>query len=248
MVVRTTVSLLAALAVMGTVAESEAAPGRSEHATAGARAFAKLTVRAQRELAHADRRAERVGQAAREAAAGCLDTWRAVPARHRAELFDFYFVSIAGAYFEVDGAIFGRWVQRLGAAVSIGRVTVLRRARRDLRSNLSVVRRLIEPTRKPCDTVARWQAAGFRQAARPPELRALRQVGKELEAFSSANLTRAAELVLRRGGRAGGRAAELIADGIDEKDDRVLRPCDPVVVIIEPDDEGDPRPCPPPKG
>jgi len=235
MVGRALVAVFVTIGLSASIALSASATGSQSVRVAASRAFATLTANAQHELRQAAPRAERAGQGARDAGARCLDTWRAVPTRRQLEVFDFYFLSVAAGYFEVDGPIYGRWVRRLDRSSTIGRVTVLRRGRRDLRKSLRLSRAAARTAGDACATVRRWQAGGFREATRPPELDTVRRIGKDFERVGFADLTAAAKLVQRHGGSRGGRAAELIADGIDEPDDRVLERCDPVLAVLDPD-------------
>ena len=229
-------ALAAAAATAGAFAvdSGAATPSDQVRTVVGARSFAKLTAAAQAEFNRVAEASESAGQAAREAGAGCLTAWRAAPAARRSELFDLYFVSVGGGFFTIDGPVFARWVDALETSASIGRVPVLRGARRDLRSTLGLITRAVGLAADACATVRRWQAKGFRRGARPRAVVTLQQTFKELGAVGSLNLAEAAAVVERNGGFAGGRAAELVAQGIDEPDSRVLVPCDPVAEILDP--------------
>jgi hypothetical protein len=176
-------------------------------------------------------RADAAAQRRRDAAAACLDVFQATPVANRELVYVAYFVDEELGLFEVYSPIYRRLLARL-ERMRLRPEPELMKARRVLRTTVSLLELLPLVLDDPCTTARAWQAAGWRTP--PRSIRVIRRIQTISEA-SDYDLEAAARLLRRAGHR---RAAREISNVFDPGDAAVERAGDPVRCALMPDDCG----------
>src|SRR4051794_38580067 len=176
-------------------------------------------------------RAEAAAQRRRDAAASCLDVFKATPLPNREQLDAAYFIDVASGLYEIETPLLRRLLDRL-ERVRLRPEPELMKARRLLRSEVALLELLpLIVLDDACRTARDWQAAGWRTP--PRSIRAIRRL-QTLSAGADEDLTPAAKLLAAGGHR---RASRLVLDDYDQfGDEGVELAGDPVHCALMPDD------------
>jgi hypothetical protein len=240
-------ALMTAVVILGpspALAPADDGPGRAT--TRAIQGFARATVAFHEARSAAGPQAQQSADSRRLAGTACLDVLRASPRRVREQLLGLYFAWVSDGLWQVDAPLFEGWIRSLGAVTGISRVAALRDARFSLALGVQGAAYLYAAGRDVCAPARAWQAAGWRADGRPPVLIPFESPlagGFSMGARSAQDddprgerlsVQPAVRLLRRRGGRSGRLAARFLAAEVDEPDERVIRPCDAVVAVLDP--------------
>ena len=166
-------------------------------------------------------RAQAAAQRKRDAAAQCLDVFKATPEANRELLGAAYDVDVAGGLLEVDGPIFRRLLDRL-ERVHLRTVPELMKARRILRTQVAFYGLIPLVFDDTCTIAREWQAAGWKTP--PRAIRVFHRLATIGDGLDDDLLP--AVRVLRRTGHL--RAARAVLDAFGPSDAEIERRDDPV--------------------
>lgn len=228
---RRTAVLAAALALA--VPSSAVAASALEESTKSA---VSATIAFQKKLRKAAPGGDARNRAVARKAQGCLPVLRKAPKSARSDLFNLYFNALSGAYWKADRAIFTNWIGT-GLNPAAKRHPLWKARRTGLLRSLKAARGIYGVAVVDiCPVARRWSADGFKASERPAEITRLlatfRKLGDLADDGGSDKLDDAID---RYGGRYGPVAKEILDEGVDEDDSRVIKDSDPVARVLSPD-------------
>jgi hypothetical protein len=168
-----------------------------------------------------------------KAAAACQDDYAAAPASARGHLALMYFVALGAAAWSVDQPLFERWID-VGLARPARQSRVWAAERRRLRLQLRLGRGIYRSApADPCSAARAWRASGFTRKTTPPEIQRVNRAASAIPTTELEPPARAVRaLLLRHAPVEAAAALRALRQGVDEADERILDPGDPVWAAV----------------